>query len=152
MHPSTLAARRQLAGDRIDAAISQLAEHAGVAVPAQDPVRDRDARDLFRLEALADAIESIAASLLPETSGTPSPSSQGTPSGDAEASAAESSGVLWTPGDAIGRLTVKQIEDEVADIDDIEGLEGVLAAERAGKNRAGAIAAIEGRIAKLRGG
>jgi len=130
MHPSQLAARRQLAEDRIDAVISQLAERAGVAVPVQEPVRDHAVRDLYRLEALADAIEAIAAAL-PETSNTPPHSSQGEP--------------------RVGELTVAQVTDEVATITDLIDLEAMLSAEREGKDRAGAVRAIEARIDELRG-
>lgn len=152
MHPSQLAARRQVAENRIDAVISQLAERAGVDVPAQEPVRDQDARNLFRLEALADAIELIAASLLPETTGTPSSeSSQGAPPAEGNPEV-QSGGPLWTTGDAVGRLTVQQLTAEISEIEDVGDLEAVLTAEQSGKNRTGAISAIEARIAKLRGG
>lgn len=145
MHPSQLAARRQVAESRIDAAISQLAERAGVEVPTQDPVRDRGARDLFRLEALATAIELIAASLSPETSSTPSPdSSQGEPRLDEG-----ESGELT---EAVSDLTIAQLTEEIGAVEDLDELRALLDEERAGKDRRGAIAAIEARIAEIEGG
>lgn len=117
-----IAARRQVAIERLSAAADALAERHELAQGGDFsppvPIRDPELRGVYRLEALADLLDALEA-------------------------------VPPATGGATDDLTIADLAQRLSTIGDPATLEAMRADEEAGKGRKGALTAIDERLAAL---